>query len=229
MGVIRILRNEGGLDRHYSSVEQMTPYDQIEVETLTDLETAADGSQIAEFVTRMETRATVLAASSDEKGVELNTIHGAKGREWPTVILYGANGDQLPHFRTLAEAATEEAFEEAIEDERRLMYVAVTRTKRRLVVVATTEDHSSPFLREAGLVDGPAPMPTMPSVQAAVRAAGQSPGRPAGADRRTVVAKYKRRCGGVQGLDRARSADRQGRCRMGARGVRFGLSPTVCR
>src|SRR5439155_14784415 len=112
----------------------------------------------------LEARAAGLAAAQDENGIELTTIHGSKGREWDTVILFGADANQLPHYRTLVETQTEEEFDEAIEDERRLAYVAITRSKRRLLVVVTGD--ASPFLREAAIFASAPPIPTKSSVDA---------------------------------------------------------------
>lgn len=203
---IRRLRSDGGLDRHYSSVEQMSPHDQIDVEALSDLESQGKGETIAGFVTLLEHRKTSLSDLNDETGIELATIHGAKGREWDTVILFGADRDQLPHFRTLAETEHEQDLEEAIEDERRLAYVALTRTKRRLVVVASSEP--SPFLGEAGIVTDAASLPTRHDIDASTKtqpSASESPTwagtkrrRPAGAGGSggapTTQAKYASTC-----------------------------------
>lgn len=162
---IRILRTDGGLDRHYTSVEQMSPHDQIEVEALEDLETSAGGVGLSDLVTNLELRGAALAGGNNEDAIELATIHGAKGREWDAVILFGADADQLPHFRTLLETESHEELEEALEDERRLTYVAITRTRWKLVVVTTSQP--SPFLREAGIVPAAPELPTRQSIQAA--------------------------------------------------------------
>ncbi|MEY3340818.1 MAG: ATP-dependent helicase [Actinomycetota bacterium] len=62
----------------------------------------------------------------EDDGVELLTFHAAKGREWSTVILVGAEDGLVPHSsaRTPAEVA----------EEIRLSYVAITRASDRLVV-----------------------------------------------------------------------------------------------
>ena len=75
-------------------------------------------------------------------GIELATIHGAKGCEWPRVILYGVDEKQIPH------AASLEAGE--LEAERRLFYVALTRAQERLEIVCTLGKESR-FLGEAGI------------------------------------------------------------------------------
>ncbi len=77
-----------------------------------------------------------------EPHVELATVHGAKGREWERVILYGVDEGQAPHAQALAE--------DGLEDERRLFYVALTRAKARLEIICTRGAESR-FLREAGI------------------------------------------------------------------------------
>ena len=175
---MRFLRSQGGLDRHYSSVEQMTPHDQVEVEVLDDIEQLIGDKSMAGVVELLELRSKHLHDAVSEEGIELATIHGAKGREWSTVILYGADAGQLPHRRTLGDATNDEEFEEALEDERRLAYVAMTRAKERLVVV--TEGTPSPFLSEAGIIEATADLPTLQSVrreEAAERMAAEEAAR----------------------------------------------------
>jgi DNA helicase-2/ATP-dependent DNA helicase PcrA len=79
--------------------------------------------------------------------IELLTVHAAKGREWPTVFLVGMERDRFPNRRALAGAIDRAR---ALEEERRLAYVALTRARRSLVLVL---DPSRPsrFLEEAGL------------------------------------------------------------------------------
>jgi len=195
---VKTLRGDGGLDQHYSSVEKMTPHDQIEIEALDDLSEVSQDKSLVEMTTLLEQRSSRLQDAVDEDGVELATIHGAKGREWETVILFGADADQLPHSRTLADAESDDELEEAIEDERRLAYVAITRTKKRLVVVST--GNPSPFLREAGISLSGAQLPTLQSIKEQ-RAETHQPehradDRPAGKPkpRPSAKAKYKGSC-----------------------------------
>jgi len=168
--IVQELRTRGGLDKHYASVEQMSPNDQTEVAALDDLQSAATGKPPAEVVASIELKAAVLAAAADGEGIELSTIHGAKGREWDTVILYGADDDQMPHFRSLAEAKNAGELSNAIEDERRLAYVAITRTKRDLIVVTTGKP--SPFLAESAISLSAGSLPTFADVQRKMEAGG---------------------------------------------------------
>ena len=61
--------------------------------------------------------------------VVLMTVHSAKGLEFPVVFLPGMEEGVFPGAQTVAEG------EEAIEEERRLAYVALTRAKERLYIL----------------------------------------------------------------------------------------------
>jgi ATP-dependent DNA helicase Rep len=65
----------------------------------------------------------------DQNVVTLSTLHAAKGLEWPHVMLSGVNEGLLP-FRSEDDDMTEERLEE----ERRLMYVGITRARTTLSV-----------------------------------------------------------------------------------------------
>ena len=62
-----------------------------------------------------------------EDGVRLMTLHQAKGLEFPVVFMVGVEEGILPHSRS-----TFDHFQ--LEEERRLMYVGVTRAKERLII-----------------------------------------------------------------------------------------------
>jgi ATP-dependent DNA helicase Rep len=73
-----------------------------------------------------------LAERGDEQDVvTLSTLHAAKGLEWPHVMLAGVNEGLLP-FKASGDDA--EMTPERLEEERRLMYVGVTRARTTLVV-----------------------------------------------------------------------------------------------
>jgi superfamily I DNA/RNA helicase len=81
------------------------------------------------------------AAEDEGDVVTLSTLHGSKGLEFEAVFLVGCEEGYLPHARTLDVRATDVAQcgsplggAAEIEEERRLLYVGVTRARERLVL-----------------------------------------------------------------------------------------------
>jgi DNA helicase-2/ATP-dependent DNA helicase PcrA len=66
----------------------------------------------------------------------LSTLHGSKGLEFDVVFLVGCEEGYLPHARTIDSRATDatDAGAADVEEERRLMYVGVTRARETLVL-----------------------------------------------------------------------------------------------
>jgi DNA helicase-2/ATP-dependent DNA helicase PcrA len=73
--------------------------------------------------------------------VALLTFHGAKGREWPFVILAGAEDGLIPHSSAVTPAQ--------LAEEARLFYVAITRAVDQLVITRAES--------RRGLATGPSP------------------------------------------------------------------------
>ncbi len=73
--------------------------------------------------------ASLAERGDDSDSVTLSTLHAAKGLEWPHVILAGVNEGVLP-FDTEANPITPDRLFE----ERRLMYVGITRARQTLIV-----------------------------------------------------------------------------------------------
>ncbi len=75
---------------------------------------------------------TIADREQDQDVVTLSTLHASKGLEWPHVVLAGVNEGLLP-FRPDDDVAPD-ALAQRIQEERRLMYVGITRAQHTLVV-----------------------------------------------------------------------------------------------
>ena len=166
--LIGALRTVGGLDRHYADAEQLNPTDMSAVDTLKRAQDASSGMSVSEYADALDYEASIIEQHFDKKGVELSTIHGAKGRQWPLVIVAGLQEGDLPHARSLSAGPDPDG---ELEGERRLAYVAMTRAGKSLVLLHSAEKPSR-FLAEAALqVDGG-------TGAEAARPPSGSPGRP---------------------------------------------------
>lgn len=91
-------------------------------------------SAIDEFLTfaSLEPEASNKGKNKDEDAVQVMTIHASKGLEFESVFICGLEESLLPHANSLLN-------NEAIEEERRLMYVALTRAKTSLYLTRAAE------------------------------------------------------------------------------------------
>jgi hypothetical protein len=155
---IRFLRGDGGLDQHFKEYEDLTGgVEKVEIELLQDAVRESAGKSVAAYAQQLTQQSDALRAiRDDDNGIELTTVHRAKGRQWPTVIVFGCDEDQMPHKRSLEDLLA--GNRDALEAERRVAYVAFTRAQQRLVVLTTT-GNASRFCVEAGLVAPPQPTP----------------------------------------------------------------------
>jgi DNA helicase-2/ATP-dependent DNA helicase PcrA len=86
-------------------------------------ETAYDFLDQLALMTNLDSEAT--AARDDDEKVTLSSVHQAKGLEWKAVFVVWLTDGMFPSNRSLEN-------ESAIEEERRLLYVAITRAKDEL-------------------------------------------------------------------------------------------------
>ncbi|MGB7397340.1 MAG: 3'-5' exonuclease, partial [Candidatus Macondimonas sp.] len=89
------------------------------------LDPDAGTSPLMEFLTHAALESGDMQAASGEDGVQLMTLHAAKGLEFPVVFITGLEEGLFPHQRALEDAA-------GLAEERRLCYVGMTRAMRAL-------------------------------------------------------------------------------------------------
>ncbi|MYN14688.1 UvrD-helicase domain-containing protein [Pusillimonas sp. TS35] len=82
-------------------------------------------SPLAAFLTHASLEAGDNQAQAGQDAVQLMTVHSAKGLEFDSVFITGVEDGLFPHENSLLEPA-------GLEEERRLMYVAITRARERL-------------------------------------------------------------------------------------------------
>ena len=85
----------------------------------------AEGGDLPSLVAELDRRAAAQHAPV-ARGVTLATIHAAKGLEWDAVVVAGCAEGSIPHSQSTSP--------EALAEEQRLFYVAVTRARRHLLL-----------------------------------------------------------------------------------------------
>ncbi|WP_293705703.1 DNA helicase II [Stenotrophomonas sp. UBA7606] len=113
-------------------------------------EGAEDMTELVAFLSYASLEAGEGQAQAGEEGVQLMTLHSAKGLEFPLVFLAGMEEGLFPSARSLEESGR-------LEEERRLAYVGITRARQKLVLgyaesrrIHGQDNYSLPsrFLRE---------------------------------------------------------------------------------
>jgi DNA helicase II / ATP-dependent DNA helicase PcrA len=90
-----------------------------------DADTGEILSPLAAFLTHASLEAGDNQAQAGQDAVQLMTVHSAKGLEFDAVFITGIEEGLFPHEQSLSDA-------DGVEEERRLMYVAITRARKRL-------------------------------------------------------------------------------------------------
>ncbi|MBN9405344.1 MAG: UvrD-helicase domain-containing protein [Burkholderiales bacterium] len=90
-----------------------------------DADTGETLSPLAAFLTHAALEAGDNQAQAGQDAVQLMTVHASKGLEFDAVFITGLEEGLFPHENALSDAG-------GLEEERRLMYVAITRARQRL-------------------------------------------------------------------------------------------------
>lgn len=115
------------------------------VEMLKTMESNDKGGSMAEMIDQISLLSDAKGAEKDQlNAVKLMTAHASKGLEFPCVFIIGAEEGLFPHAN-----AIECNNDEAIEEERRLFYVAMTRAKEQLYITRAARKKAG---KEGGMI-----------------------------------------------------------------------------
>jgi DNA helicase II / ATP-dependent DNA helicase PcrA len=125
-----VMLEESGLTAHYRTEREGAD----RVENLEELVSAAAGfehetelSDLAAFLSHASLEAGEHEAGPGDDALQLMTVHSAKGLEFKAVFVCGLEEGLFPHENSLNEV-------DGVEEERRLMYVALTRARKQLTL-----------------------------------------------------------------------------------------------
>ena len=101
---------------------------------------------IEDYTAKLEEQAR--KAEQEREGVLISTLHGVKGLEYDQVYILNVNEGSMPYRKAVLEPA--------IEEERRLFYVGMTRARKKLTLCYVRQQYEkkrepSRFLKEAGV------------------------------------------------------------------------------
>ena len=121
----------------------------------------ADAPSAVDFLARaaLASGADGRSGHAEHERVTLCTVHGAKGLEWQVVLVCGLEEGTFP--------SQHAALGDALEEERRLAYVAVTRAKRTLVLSHAQRRYGKPTRPSRFIAEALAPRPRAPPPDAA--------------------------------------------------------------
>ncbi|CEO36762.1 DNA helicase [[Clostridium] sordellii] len=135
---ISYIRTSLDYDRYvldYCSNRKIKPTGLIEI--LNELESSSTHFKaINEYLEHIEKVKSEIVESRNNKnseGVIFTTMHSAKGLEFPYVYIIGANEGTIPHEKSY-DIEDDKKRKEAIEEERRLLYVGITRAQDELYI-----------------------------------------------------------------------------------------------
>lgn len=106
-----------------------------EIDDTAGVSLATERKSLLEVAQTIALLSTISEREKDQNVVTLSTLHASKGLEWPHVVLAGCVEGMLPFKPEDAEGGVmTESFIQRLQEERRLMYVGITRAQRSLAV-----------------------------------------------------------------------------------------------
>ncbi|MEG0180710.1 MAG: ATP-dependent helicase [Peptostreptococcaceae bacterium] len=135
---ISYIRTSLDYDRYvldYCSNRKIKPNGLIEI--LNELESSSTNfktiNDYLEHIEKVKSEIIENRNNKNSEGVIFTTMHSAKGLEFPYVYIIGANEGTIPHEKSY-DIEDEEKRKFAIEEERRLLYVGITRAQDELCI-----------------------------------------------------------------------------------------------
>ena len=138
--------------REYAEYRKIKPEELSEIlDRLTESTKGMDSLKewedyIEDYTQKLEEQAR--KQEKEREGVLISTLHGVKGLEYDRVYILNVNEGSMPYKKAVLEAA--------IEEERRLFYVGMTRARKELTLCYVRQQYEkkrepSRFLKEAGV------------------------------------------------------------------------------
>ncbi|MCR4435208.1 MAG: DNA helicase PcrA [Clostridiales bacterium] len=135
-----------------NTVESETRIENIKelISVALEFEGQSEEKGLEDFLAHISLVSEVDDLENENNSVVLMTLHGAKGLEFPVVFMVGMEEGVFPGYRSMTD-------ENELEEERRLCYVGITRSKEKLYLTSThsrtlfgntTYNRASRFLRE---------------------------------------------------------------------------------
>ena len=128
--------------KEYAQYRRMKPEELMEVldalqESANNYKTLREWKQhISDY--KKELKEKISDQQTQKDGVQISTMHSAKGLEYEAVFLPDVNESIVPHTKAVLDAD--------LEEERRLFYVAMTRAKNYLHIYSLKERYNKPLL-----------------------------------------------------------------------------------
>ena len=159
--------------RHYDALSEHTENEREEEAGLPAFLMEDDRTSLQGFLELATLANETDNLDASQGSVTLMTLHASKGLEFPSVYIIGIESGLIPHERAVTDGNIS-----SFEEERRLLFVGITRAMQNLTLTQTSERTfrgmrrttiSSPFIAELhGVIDRKASMATPPPVTAAL-------------------------------------------------------------